>query len=83
MCLSLSVEVAVYQDVHCLLLMFDLTSAASFDHLDAALSKFLSVQSQRPRSRSKTGSKQLGTYTHTYMYMYVHPRSIFAMPDLT
>ena len=43
----------MYQDIDCLLLMFDLTSAASFEHLDAALSKFLSVHShsQKPRPR--------------------------------
>ena len=43
----------MYQDIQCLLLMFDLSSAASFEHLDATLSKFLSVQSQRQRQRPR------------------------------
>ena len=49
---------AVYQDIQCLLLMFDLSSAASFEHLDATLSKFLSVQSQSQRQRQRPRKAQ-------------------------
>ena len=74
-------EVAVFQDIQCLLLIFDLSSAASFEHLDATLSKFLSVQSQshshshrqRPRkANSDRNGEQSLSYFHSAIPYCIH-----------